>query len=140
MHDRLKAVAHRVGRRGASLLFFGTLDAVMAFSLFSPPPSARRSTTAAFVEYSAPLWVWGLLWGLAGVACFVSAFLRNDRWGFTCAIGIKVLWGSLYVYGWILGVERAYLASAIWLCMAGYVAIISTWPEAFDSSDPEAEA
>lgn len=119
---------HRVGHRGASLLFFALLDAVYSFSLFNPPPEAQVSRTIAFMRDVAPLQFWGGLWAVVGLICFICAFRTDDRWGFTAAMLIKVLWGCLYVYGAFTGVDRAYLSAAIWLCLAGWVAIISSWP------------
>lgn len=124
-----RKIVSKVGRRGAALLFFAFLDAVYAFSLFNPPPEARVSAQLAFVQNVAPLHLWGALWALAGSACLLFAFRTNDRWGFAAAMAIKVMWGCLYVYGFAIGIERAYLSAAIWLCLAGWVGIISSWPE-----------
>lgn len=117
---------HRIGHRGTCLLFFSLLDFVYAYSLFNPP---REMTVALmFLRDIAPLRVWGGLWLVVAVICLVSAFRIDDRWGFTAAMLIKVLWGGLYVYGAFHGVERAYVSAAIWLCMAGWVFVISSWP------------
>lgn len=118
----------RIGHRGAALLFFALLDAVYAFSLLNPPPDVRRGASLAFIDNVAPLPVWGAIWAIAGIACFVCAFRKDDRWGFAAAMLVKVLWGCLYIYGSFLGIERAYLGAAIWLCLAGWIAIISSWP------------
>jgi hypothetical protein len=60
----------------------------------------------------------------------VGAFLRRDRIPFAVAMAIKVLWAVVTMAGWLFGgVERGYVAAAVWLGLAGWVAIISGWPE-----------
>jgi len=132
------SLVRRVGRRGAALLFFALLDAVYAFSLFNPAPEVRQSPSVKFVATLLPLWAWGLMWAAAGVACLVGAFMKSDKWSFACAIGIKTLWGLIYLGAAFVGLERAYLSAAIWLCLAVWVAIIASWPEVWDS--PQAAA
>jgi len=120
----------RVGRRGAALVFFALLDFVYAFSLADPQPEARRSSTFRYVASIFPLWVWSVLWAIAGLACLISAFRTKDKIGFTAAIAIKTLWGFIFVVAAITGgVDRAYVGATLWLCLAAWVAIISAWPE-----------
>lgn len=119
-----------VGHRGSALLFFSLLDFVYAYSLFVPPKEVVGQLS--FIQDVAPLSWWGTLWTIVAVICLVNAFRTRDRWGFTAAMLIKVMWGALYVYGGILGVERAYLGAVIWLCLAGWVGIISSWPAPAD--------
>lgn len=120
----------RIGRRGAALLYFGVLDVVYAFSLFLPAPEQRRSSAIRFLAEVAPLWLWGVAWSVAAVLCLVCVFRVNDRVGFAAAISIKMLWGTLYLVGWLVaGVERAWLSATLWLCLAGFIGIIASWPE-----------
>lgn len=111
------------------MLFFGLLDAVYAFSLFNPEASVRASAQLSFIQDVAPLSVWAAMWAFGAVICLACAFRDKDRWGFTVAMLIKVMWGALYVHGALAGVERAYLGAVIWLCLAGWVAVIASWPE-----------
>jgi hypothetical protein len=125
-----RRLKHRVGRRGASLMFFALLDFVFALSLISPLPESQRNPATIFIQSIAPLWVWGLLWLLAGVVCLSGAFVRNDQLAFFAAVGIKVLWGLIYLLMQIIvHIERAWLGATIWLCLGMFVFIISTWPE-----------
>ncbi len=133
MRPAAHTFTRRVGRRGAALLFFALLDGIYSYSLFNPAPEVRRTASVLFVEGIAPLWVWGLLWAVAGVACLIGAFMKSDKWSFAAAIGIKSLWGLIYLGAAIIGLERAYLSAAIWLCLAIWVAIIASWPEVWDS-------
>lgn len=125
-----KKLLQRIGRRGAALLFFAMLDIVYAVSLAFPPEEAKLSATFKFIKNVAPLAVWATLWCAIGLVCLVGAFQYRDRWAFTAAMGLKTLWGVTFLLGWILmGLERGYVSAIIWLAMAGWVYIISTWPE-----------
>ncbi|MEU8199302.1 hypothetical protein AB0C10_36510 [Microbispora amethystogenes] len=124
-----RAFLHRIGRRGASLLFLALLDVVYAFSLATSPPPAGGSPSA-FLARLLPLPAWGAVWAAVGVLCAVQAFMRTDRWAFAAASLIKVLWGAVYLLGSLLGqVPRGWVAAAVWLGFAAWVAIISGWRE-----------
>lgn len=119
----------RIGRRGAALLFFAFLDVVYSLSLYFPAPAVKQTPSIAFVEAVAPLPMWATMWAIAAVLCFVSAFRTNDKVGFSAAILMKVLWGLLFVAASFAHIERAWVSAGIWLCLAGWVAIIASWPE-----------
>lgn len=120
----------RIGFRGSALLFFAVLDLVYAFSLFFPPPGPQQTASMRWVADVAPLPVWAALWGVVGVICLAFAVRHYDKVAFSAAIAIKILWGVMHLLAWLLGdVQRAYVSATIWLCVAGFVAIISAWPE-----------
>lgn len=120
----------RVGRRGASLLFLALLDVVYAFSLVRPQVESERSPTLRYIADLVPLWTWAGLWLSVGVACLIGAFAHRDRWAFTVAVGLKILWGSTFLFGWLVGgLERGYLSAVVWLAFAALFYLISTWPE-----------
>jgi hypothetical protein len=122
----------RVGRRGAALLFFALLDLIYAFSLAFPSAPARHTGTLAYIAGIAPLWAWAALWATVGLACCYGAFRPRDRTAYALAAGLKVLWGATFLAGWIFaGIDRGYVSAAVWLPMAGWVYIISTWPEVY---------
>lgn len=124
-------LVHRVGRRGAALLFFAFLDLIYCHGLLFPTTAARRSASYQFLHDVAPLWVWGGLWGGVGLVCLVCAFRRHDDPAFAAAMGLKVLWGGVYLLGWLFaGLERGYVAAAIWLAFAAFVGLHAGWPEA----------
>jgi len=119
-----------IGYRGSALLFFFLLDLIYAYSLFNPPAEeAAHSRNLVYLASIAPLWVFGVMWLIAAGCCLVAAFIKRDFIGFAAAIGIKVLWGLLYVGATLQGVPRAYVSVTLWLTMAGFVAIMSAWPE-----------
>lgn len=127
---RCRRLGRRVGRRGTALLFFAMLDLIYAFSLAVPPARARQNPTTRFVDGIAPLECWATLWLAVGLICLAGAFAYRDRWAFAAAMALKVLWGVTMLLGWaLLGLERGYVAAIIWLAMAGWVFVISTWPE-----------
>lgn len=120
----------RLGRRGYALLFFAILDWVYAFSLFNPPKDAAKLGSLMFVAHVAPLWFWAVLWLIPAVLCSWQAWTRSDEAAFTSAIAIKVLWGTLYLVGWVwVHLDRAYVLVAVWWALAGFVGIIASWPE-----------
>lgn len=119
-----------VGKRGRMLLFFGSLDVVYALSLTAPDETTRRLPMFVWLAEIAPLWTWALSWGIAGVVCLWQAFRRRDSIGFATAIGLKIGWGIVCVLAWLFGgVDRGYVAAAIWLGLAYVVSVIASWPE-----------
>lgn len=112
------------------MLFFALLDIVYCYSLIFPSWSARNSESFKFLSEVFPIYVWGSLWGIVGLICLVSAFIRSDKFGFSAAIGIKILWGSIYIGAQVWGgVERGYVSAAIWLALAALIFILASWPE-----------
>jgi hypothetical protein len=123
-------MTRRVGRRGAALLFFAVLDLIYAFSLFNPAPSAVATPALQFVASLVPLWAWATAWLIVGLLCLIGAFWHEDSIAWTAAMAIKVLWGSVFLLGWLLvHLERGYVSAAIWLCTAALVALLAGWPE-----------
>lgn len=124
------ALTHQIGRRGSFLAFLFLLDAIYAYSLFFPTTQSLQTPTSVFLLHIAPLWVWGLLWGAAGLVCLFYAFHRNDAPGFAAAMFMKTLWSLTFLLGWLFaGVERGYLTATIWGAFAAVCLLISTWPE-----------
>lgn len=127
----------RLGRRGLSLVFFGVLDLIYAYSLLSPDQATRDGAFFRWTASVAPLGVWASLWAGIGVACLWFSLRRRDRIGFACAIFLKVLWASVCLAGWLVGgADRGYVSAAIWLAAAGFVWVISGWPESGDWRGP----
>lgn len=123
-----QGLVYRVGRRGAALLFLAGLDAVVAWSLFSPAEPLPAST--GYARSLAPLWLWGGLWAVTGALCGWSAFRRVDRVGFGAAMGVKVMWSLMYVGGAVTGhIPRGLVSAAVWGAFAAFVLLLSAWPE-----------
>lgn len=119
-----------VGKRGRMLLFFGSLDMVVALSLTAPDPTTRAAPLYIWLAQILPLWVWAVTWGAVGLVCLWQAFCRRDQIGYATAIGLKIGWGLLCLGGWLFGdVDRGYVSAAIWLGLAYAVSVMAEWPE-----------
>lgn len=119
-----------VGRRGEFLLFLVLLDILYGLSLANPAPELQRSASTRFLTEVMPLPWWAALWLAVGVVCLAGAFARTDRVPYACAAALKVLWGSMFLIGWLIGaVDRGWVAAVIWLVFAVFVVRIASWPE-----------
>lgn len=134
----LRSVRHRVGRRGAALLFFAELDLVYGLVLAFPSGASASSATNRYFATVGPLDVWAVLWIFVGLVCLWCAFQRYDRYGYNAAILLYVLWGGLALLGvWFFDVPPT--APAIWLSLAGLVWVLSGWREPHQDADDAAD-
>ncbi|SCF42631.1 hypothetical protein GA0070563_112106 [Micromonospora carbonacea] len=119
---------HKVGRRGTALLVFAALDVAYGLRLASASPDAQPFY--AWLHGILPLWPWAVLWIAIAVVCALGSVRNCDRVAFTAAIGIKVLWFSLYLSGWVLGdVPDGWVSAVVWGSFAMCVWLIAGWPE-----------
>lgn len=126
--DWLKGLPSRIGRRGSTLLFLSLVDFLFAFSLMFPAKSQAPITN--YLASILPLRVWAVMWFLAGLICFIQAFSHKDRIAFAVASLVMVLWGLVSLCAQIFaGIPRGAVSAVLWLGMAAFVFIISTWPE-----------
>lgn len=118
----------QVGRRGGTLLVFAALD--LAYALRLATARSDGQTIYAWLADPLPLWPWAALWAAVAVVCTLGSVRACDRVAFTAAIGIKVLWCSLYLSGWALGdVKDGWAQAAIWGAFALVVWLVAGWPE-----------
>ncbi|GAA0969685.1 hypothetical protein GCM10009555_017260 [Acrocarpospora macrocephala] len=126
----LRRLLHRVGRRGASLLFLALLDLVYAVGLLTAPPETRESDSFVFLTGIMPLEVWAGAWALVGCLCLVYAFSLRDRVAFIAASLLKAVWANVYLVGWTAEeIPRGYVSAAVWLAFAGFIQVIAGWRE-----------
>ncbi len=123
-------IIHRIGRRGAFLIFLAMLDLIYGYSLAFPTVAATNSPGLLFLASILSLKLWALLWATIGVICFVFAFKRKDAPGYASAMFLKILWAIIFLLGWLFaGIERGYLSTVIWGTFAGILGLIATWPD-----------
>ncbi|SRR6266536_3075455 len=123
-------LVHRVGRRGAFLLFLALLDWVYAIGLAFPSPSIIRNPIYLFLTDILPLQLWSFIWATVGTVCLIYAFRRYDAPAYAAAMFLKTLWALIFLLGWMFAsVERGYLATAVWGSFAAVLSLIATWPE-----------
>ena len=134
-----QAMRHRIGRRGAFLLFLTELDIFYACLLAWPTPATVGNATNRWFVTLLPLDAWAAIWAAVGAVCLVFAFSRYDRPAFGAAILIKALWTGLSLLGvWFADVPIS--TPAIFLSLAGAVWVISGWREpGLDREDADHE-
>lgn len=126
-------LVHRVRRRGAALLFFAFLDFVYGLQMVTADHELKGIALYKWAGTIAPLQVWGTGWLMVGGICLVCAFRARDRVGFAAAAIVKSAWGVMSVFGWLVGdVPRGQVSAVLWIVFAGFVLVVSTWPEAND--------
>lgn len=131
---------HRIGRRGGSLLFLALVDLVYGASLLIPDAPTAKNPLYIYLTRLAPLGVWGLAWAAVGTVMVIQAFAVDDRFAFGVGAFWKLLWGVLSLGAWGDGVPRAYVGAVIWIAFAGFVVLLSGWPEApIPRPDPSKE-
>ena len=119
-------VRHRIGRRGAFLLFLAILDAAVGYSLLTAPPA---EIAAVHLVLPPAFWAWA--WLAVGAVCAVSAFLARDRAGFALAAGLKAAWAGVTARAWLIyHIPQGWVGVIFWLAFAITVLLISGWPEA----------
>lgn len=122
--------AHLVGRRGAALLWFGTLDVFIALTLFNPPTLLTTQAIYHYVYVLGGPQFWGVVWLLVGLFLYQQAFAKRDSAGFAAGIMVKVMWSMLFFAAWLIDqADRAWVNAFLWLFLAGLVLVIAGWPE-----------
>lgn len=128
MRRAVRRLHRRVGRRGTALLVFAALDT--AYGVRLATATADDQPFYAWLHELLPLWPWAALWLAVAGICILGSMQPCDRVAFTAAIGIKVLWCSLYLSGWLLGdVPDGWVSAAVWGAFAMCVWLIAGWPE-----------
>lgn len=114
-----------LGRRGATLLFFGLVDIIISWSLLSAPPVASNLLLL-------PPDVWAIAWAFTGAVSVTLAWVTAPKDAFAFALGaaVKVFWGTAYLYAFFHhDVYRAWVSTLIWWAFATHILITSGWAE-----------
>lgn len=129
-----------IGRRGTVLLFLALVDLAYALSLWRPAGATTQAASTRLLAHIMPLPWWAGLWLAVGVACLAAAFVhRLDRIAFPAASGIKALWGTVFLFGWLIaGLDRGWVAAIVWYGFALLVGVIAGWaePVTVDAGEP----
>ncbi|MEU6710018.1 hypothetical protein ABZ897_00950 [Nonomuraea sp. NPDC046802] len=127
MRARLTALKRRLSQRGAFLLLLAVFDLVYASGLAWAPAETRATPTYVFLASLLPLGAWAVVWAVVGLLCLVQAWTAQDRFAYTAATALKILWALLHLGAWAFDVLlRGYISAAIWLLAAGAVMIMAS--------------
>jgi len=131
MPDRI--IRRLNGPRGSVLVFCALLAAVMAASCL---PVGTEGVALPYgvqaIATVVPLWVYAVLWCVAGAVALIGAFRRRDRSvrrvadiaAFSAMAGMAVGWGVLYFVGWLLDPEpsRQWVLAGMFAAIGGVIA------------------
>ena len=125
-----RRLGRALGRRGAILLCYGIVWAIIGYGqITSPAPDLRG---LRLLLQTMPLDVWGWIWVTSGLIAIVSAWLPQERdWPGFLALPLMVLpWTVSYLLAWIIGdYPRGWLASVVWGAIAAPVLVVAGWRE-----------
>lgn len=125
-----RRLLRQLGRRGAFLLSFGAVWALIGYGQITSPPPDQRGLH--LLTDRVPLEVWGWLWVTAGVVAILSAFLPqgSDRFGFLALAMIVTPWIISYLYAWWQGTfGRGWIAAALYGGLAIGIMVVAGWGE-----------
>ncbi|MFI6491202.1 hypothetical protein [Streptomyces sp. NPDC050564] len=126
----VRRLSRLLGRRGAILLCYGVVWAIIGYGQITAPAPDLRGLR--LLLQTMPLYVWGWLWVASGLIAIVSAWLPPERdWPGFLALPLMVLpWTASYLIAWIIGdFPRGWLASVVWGAIAAPVLVVAGWRE-----------
>jgi hypothetical protein len=126
----VRRLCRLLGRRGAILLSYGVVWAIVGYGqITSPAPDLRG---LRLLLQMMPLDVWGWIWVASGLIAIISAWLPQERdWPGFLALPLMVLpWAASYLLAWILGdFPRGWVAAVVWGAIAAPVLVAAGWRE-----------
>ena len=130
----LRRVARRLGRalgrRGAILLCYGVVWAIIGYGQITAPAPDLRGLR--LLLQTMPLDVWGWIWVASGLIAIASAWLPQGKdWPGFLALPLMVLpWMTSYLIAWIIGdFPRGWVATVVWGAIAAPVLVVAGWGE-----------
>ena len=119
-----------LGRRGAILLCYGTVWAIIGYGqITSPAPDLRG---LRLLLQTMPLDAWGWIWVTSGLIAIACAWLPQGKdWAGFLALPLMVLpWMVSYLLAWIIGdFPRGWVATVVWGAIAAPVLVVAGWQE-----------
>ena len=126
----VRRLSRLLGRRGAILLSYGVVWAIIGYGqITSPAPDLRG---LRLLLQMMPLDVWGWIWVASGLIAIISAWLPQERdWPGFLALPLMVLpWAVSYLLAWIIGdFPRGWVAAVVWGAIAAPVLVTAGWRE-----------
>lgn len=119
-----------LGRRGAILLCYGIVWAIIGYGqITSPAPDLRG---LRLLLQTMPLDAWGWIWVTSGIIAICSAWMPQGKdWPGFLALPLMVLpWMVSYLLAWIIGdFPRGWVATVVWGAIAAPVLVVAGWRE-----------
>ena len=119
-----------LGRRGAILLCYGIVWAIIGYGQITSPAPDLRGLRLLLQMMSLDAWGW--LWVISGLIAIVSAWLPQGKdWPGFLALPLMVLpWAVSYLLAWIIGdFPRGWVATVVWGAIAAPVLVVAGWRE-----------
>lgn len=127
----LRRLARQLGRRGACLLSYGIVWAIIGYGQLISPQIDQRGLTLALSLM--PLHAWGWCWIAAGIVAAVSAFVKQgfDWAGFCALLLLAFAWMLSYLVAWwpMDVFPRGWVAAAVYGALAVPVLVVAGWSE-----------
>jgi hypothetical protein len=120
-------VIHRVGRRGAFLLFLTVLDVSYGKALLDTAVAALHHGPHLIFSQS----VWGWVWIGVGLVALTGVPARQHDWlQFGVVAALKASWAALFADVWLVQHEPdGWVSLVVWLAFSLTVILVGSWPE-----------
>lgn len=133
------------GRRRVTLILFGTLWVAVGLGVLTgtEPRFTPREDTSFLSIMNSPLW--GLLWLTCAVVAVIAGILRVrykffDEWGFNALLIPPLTWTLAFMWseiswlitGGIIGRDRGWIGSIVYLVICLAILVIAGWPDPAD--------
>lgn len=126
----VRRLPRALGRRGAILLSYGVVWAIVGYGQITSPAPDLRGLRLLLQMMSLDAWGW--IWVVSGLVAIVSAWLPQGRdWPGFLALPLMVLpWMVSYFLAWVLGdFPRGWVATVVWGAIAAPVLVAAGWAE-----------
>lgn len=121
---------HKIGYRGAFLLFLVFLDLLYGWAMVDNQLSDHPITVLTWHE-------WGIAWIAVGLFLLTGVFSKVDRAQYTAAIAFKAFWVAALIQDEMINhVKGGGIDAIIWAGVVAVIFLISSWPEPIHRRGP----